>query len=59
MHQSRQTPPAGQPGRCDWHAGPSGTARRILIGRPSGAPLAPLYACQPCREQRALVHPAS
>lgn len=39
---------------CDWHKGPSGTARPVQrVERQSGAPVT-LYACTPCREQRRL-----
>ncbi|MBM9624815.1 hypothetical protein [Streptomyces zhihengii] len=46
---------AGTDGRwCHWHGGPSGTAQFVRHQeRQSGPPL-PLYACDPCREQRDL-----
>ncbi|MGR8010411.1 hypothetical protein [Streptomyces hypolithicus] len=45
---------AGPSDWCDWHKGPSGTAKHVQsVDRPSGSPFA-LYACAPCREQRGL-----
>lgn len=42
-------------GWCDWHEGPSQTAVLVdAVERISGPPY-PLYACAPCREQRALI----
>lgn len=39
---------------CDWHEGPSGTARLVQdIDRTSGSG-GRRYACAPCREQRGL-----
>lgn len=40
--------------RCDWHDGPSGTARLIRIIERSSGPSVSLRACAPCREQRDL-----
>ncbi|MET9479904.1 hypothetical protein [Streptomyces sp. NPDC006638] len=39
---------------CDWHEGPSGTARLVRIIESASGPGASLYACAPCREQRDL-----
>jgi hypothetical protein len=39
--------------RCDYHKGPSQTARLVrIIESGPGGPGSGLYACAPCREQR-------
>ncbi|MFF2525881.1 hypothetical protein [Streptomyces liangshanensis] len=39
---------------CDWHAGPSGTARLVADVERSSGPGGRRYACAPCREQHGL-----
>lgn len=41
-------------GRCDFHRGPSGTARLVELTEQDDGKLAARYACRPCREQRRL-----
>ncbi|MEU0359902.1 hypothetical protein [Streptomyces cyaneofuscatus] len=49
------TPTAAEPGWCDWHEGPSGTAVLIQAIEQSSGPGITRFACAPCREQRGLI----
>ncbi|MFE2750133.1 hypothetical protein ACFXKX_38515 [Streptomyces scopuliridis] len=44
----------GQYDWCDFHKGPSQTARLVRIIETASGPGRGMYACAPCREQRGL-----